>query len=115
MIGIIKTIKNGEYELLDSGVIQVLESESTTILFDTSSIIFSFERNETSEPLIKVDSSQTNSIKFVLVNMGLPSYGTTDFIKFGKLADEKDIYISFKINSLNDKKVRSLEYSIYKK
>ena len=113
MIGIIKT---GDYELLDSRIVQILETEETTLAFDDSSIVFVFQNTEDKEPSIKVETLEAEkTIKFVLMNVSQPSYGTTDFFSFGKSADGKDVYISFRIHSLNDKKIRSLEYSIYKK
>ena len=115
MNGLIESIKTGGYELLDSRIVQVLENEETVMSFGESSIIFAFEKSDSGEAAIKVESSEEKKIKFVLMNVTQPSYGTTEFVKFGKTNDEKDIYISFRVHSLNDKKVRSLEYSIYQK
>ncbi len=117
MIGVIKKIKNGDYELLDSGIIQVLENEPIVMTLNDYSIVFSFEKNnnDNGKAIIKIDTSQSKTIKFILININETTYGTTDFVKFGELADKSTAYISFRINSLNDKKVRSLEYSIYKK
>lgn len=117
MISQISNIKTGPYELIDSGIIQILSKEVTTLIFDsTISIEFKFENNHNDiESFIKVDTTEQNTIKFILVNINMPNYGTIDFVKFGTQTDGKDLYISFRVNSLNDKTVRSLEYSIYKK
>lgn len=116
MINLISTIKSGQFELIDSGIVQILEKELTTLLFETISIKFEFstdEKDATSK--IAVDASEQNAVKFNLVNVNMPSYGTTDFEKFATLVTGEEVYISFRVHSLNDKRVRSLEYSIYKK
>jgi len=116
MSNLITTIKTGDYELIDSGVVQILSEELTTFIFDTILIKFEFSKDEQNpESSIKVDVSETNTIKFTLININMLTYGTTDFVKFATLSDGNDAYISFKVNSLTDKTVRSLEYSIYKK
>lgn len=116
MISLITTIKTGEYELIDSGIVQILDKEKTVLVFDKISIVFLFDKDDkNTETVIKVDTHEQNTIAFTLVNINMPSYGTTDFVEFGKIANEKNLYISFRVHSLNDKKVRSLEYSIYKK
>ena len=116
MSSLITSIKVGEYELIDSGIVQILEKERTTLAFDKISIVFLFEKNEANtETLINVDTAEQNTIVFKLVNINMPSYGTTDLVQFGESSDRKNLYISFRVHSLNDKKVRSLEYSIYKK
>ncbi|MES2623112.1 MAG: hypothetical protein V4576_01740 [Patescibacteria group bacterium] len=115
MIGFIEKIFTGDFELIDSRTIQVLEAEKTVLSFGDSNIEFSFESKDDSEPAIRVDSSEDKKIKFILTNVMQPSYGTTDFVPFGEVDDEKTVFISFRIYSLSDKRVRSLEYSIYKK
>lgn len=112
----ITSIQTGPYELVDSGVVQILSKEITTLIFEAISIKFEFETDEkNSDSVIRVDTTGTNTIKFILVNINNPTYGTTDFVQFGKQTDGADVYISFRVNSLNDKNVRSLEYSIFKK
>lgn len=112
----IKSIRTGDFELLESGIAQVLSKELTIIIFDTVNITFEFEANEkSSESEILVNTSEDNFVRFRLININMPTYGTTSFVKFASLADNTDVYLSFKIHSLNDKTVRSLEYSIYKK
>lgn len=112
----ITSIKTGPYELIDSGTLQILSKEVTTIIFDTIFMKFEFETDQNNDnSAIKVDTTEENTIKFILVNINNPTYGTTDFVQFGKQNDGTDVYISFRVNSLNDKNVRSLEYSIFKK
>jgi hypothetical protein len=115
MFGITNSIKTGEYELLDSRTVQILNDEKTIISLGAVSIEFSFENKEGSSAEITGDFSENNVAKFRLVNITRPAYGTTDFIKFGQAGNGKDAFISFRVNSLDDKKVRSLEYSIYAK
>lgn len=116
MNDLITSIKTGEYELISSRIVQVLDKEKTVLVFDKISIVFLFDKDDkNADTIIKVDISEPNTITFRLVNINMSSYGTTDFVQFGKLADSKNLYISFRVHSLNDKKVRSLEYSIYKK
>ncbi len=111
----ISRISTGPYELVESGTVQVLSKEITTIFFDTISIKFEFESDDKStESVIRVDTTGTNTIKFILVNINNPTYGTTDFVQFAKI-DGANVYISFRVNSLNDKNVRSIEYSIFNK
>jgi hypothetical protein len=116
MNDLITSIKTGEYELISSRIVQVLSSEKTILVFGKISIVFLFDEDEKKqESTIKVNTDEPNTIAFTMVNINMPSYGTTDFVQFGKLDDGKDLYISFRVHSLNDKKVRSLEYSLYKK
>ena len=112
----ITTIRTGGFELIDSGIFQILSKELTTLIFGNITINFEFEIDEKStESIIKVETTQPNTIKFILININNSTYGTTDFIQFGKENDGTDVYISFKVNSLNNRNVRSLEYSIFKK
>ncbi|MEI7689318.1 MAG: DUF6864 domain-containing function [Candidatus Nomurabacteria bacterium] len=117
MVSIIKKITNGEYELVDSGTVQILENEPLTMFLESFSLVFSFGKSENNnkEPSIKFDNSELNVKKFILLDMNMVTYGTTDFFKFVNLEDGGSLYISFRINSLDNKNVRSLEYSIYKK
>lgn len=116
MNNLISSIKTGQFELLEAGIVQILEQELTILLFETIEIKFEFSTDDKdSTSKIGVDASELNSIKFLLVNINMPSYGTTDFVKFATLASGDAVYISFRVHSLNDKRVRSLEYSIYKK
>ncbi len=116
MNNLLSSIKNGPFELINSGIFQLLEKELTTIVFDNIKINFEFTiDNADASSKILVDSSEQNAIKFSLVNITRPSYGTTEFVKFATLASGEDVYLSFRVNSLDDKNVRSLEYSIYKK
>lgn len=116
MNDLLTSVKTGEYELMSSRIVQILDKEKTVLVFDKISIVFLFDKDDkNTETIIKVDTAEQNTIIFTLVNINMPSYGTTDFVQFGKFADSKDLYISFRVHSLNDKKVRSLEYSIYKK
>ncbi len=110
------TVKTGPYELIEAGTVQILTKEVTSILFGTISIVFEFGTDDnSSESSIRANTTDKNTIKFMLININNPTYGTTDFVQFGKEAGGKGLYISFRVNSLNDKNVRSLEYSIFKK
>ncbi len=116
MNDLITSVKTGEYELISSRIVQILNKEKTVLVFGKISIVFLFDEDDkNTETVIKVGTNEPNTIMFTLVNINMPSYGTTDFVQFGKLDDGKDLYISFRVHSLNDKKVRSLEYSLYKK
>ena len=120
MQNLITSIKTGEYELADSGIVQVLENEQTVLSFKNKdlSLIFSFDKTESGEPGIRFDGSQEKKVHFIILNVTLPTYGTTEFFKFGEVVEgevTKGLFISFRVHSLNDKKIRSLEYSIFKK
>ena len=116
MSNLISSVTTGQFELINSGIFQVLEKELTTIVFDAININFEFIIDSgDSASKIAVDTSTQNTIKFSLININMPSYGTTDFVQFATLSSGENVFISFKVNSLNDTKVRSLEYSIYKK
>ncbi len=110
-------IKTGEYEVVETGAVQILSTADTIITFQDISLLFSFETDEKGEMGIQLrsDPDANNRLRFVLMNITTQSYGTTDFTKFGTLTDGKDIYISFRVSSLNDKRIWSLEYTICKK
>lgn len=111
------SIKTGDFEVIESGCVQILSSADTVITFEDINIVFSFETSvkEDTGIVLRLNENNANEIRFILRNINRPSYGTIDFIKFGSLGDGKDIYISFRVNSLDDKKVWTLEYTIFKK
>ena len=112
----VKSIKTGDYELLDSGIVQVLNSQTTEIVFDDVSLQFKFtEDRANSNPGIKYNIISDKSVEFLINNVDTLVYGTTDFFKFATLDDGKDAFLSFRVITINDKNIRSLEYSFFKK
>ncbi len=109
-------IKTGQYEVIESGIVQILKTEDTTMDFGGVSIVFCFEDSEKENTGIKLVVDKDKKIlKFILVNINRQSYGTTEFVNIGSNDAGEDLYISFRATSLDDKRIWSLEYSIFKK
>lgn len=116
MQSLVKSIKTGDYEVSDYGTVQILSDEISEIVYDDVTLQFSFITDEEKpEEYIRFDIVKEKTILFTLGNIKSLIYGVSDFFRFASIEEGKSAYISFRVISLSQPKIKSLEYSFYTK
>lgn len=109
------TIQTGEYEIISSGLFHALSDKETTLSVTDLKLVFVFEDNGNVKPELKVSVINNKQVKFTYVNFTNPlGSGNTELMKIGKF-NEKEMFFSYRISSLDDKRIRTFEYTLYKK
>ena len=109
-------IKTGQFQILASGQAIVLANEESSILFgkDPGSLTLSFTfREDGKEP--RMESNQRKAQELFLTfwnfnnSLGL---GNVEPLEIGTMTGEK-LFFSYRIFSLTDKTMRTIEYTFY--
>lgn len=105
-------VNNGDLSLVRSDTLIVYEDQDVSLTFDEQFVlVFHFEEDATNKDNKIEFEDVENGVKFNLVNFNNPLGMSTGRALPFAIANEKSVYISFAVYSINKSKV--LHYSIY--
>lgn len=108
-------VKTGAFEVIDSGVLHVIEDEVTILRLGDVSFSLIFEKNDDGKQAVAFEASDKKNAKLILTNVQGPlGYGTTKPFQVGD-RDGKGLFLTFVTRSLNDTYLRTFEYTLYTK
>lgn len=108
------SIKTGPYEIVSSGVVHVLESEGAQISIDDLRVSLLFRTEAGEGPKVAANRTSEQTAELILTNLeGALGFGNVEPIKLGTLGN-KDLFFIYRVSSLNDSSIRTLEYTFYR-
>ena len=106
-------ISSGPYDVLGSGVIHVLEQHGAQLQIADLTINLLFETRADAGQLVETKVTGPKGAELRLINLdGALGWGNVEPMKLGTL-EGKDLYFVYRVSSLSDTRIRTLEYSFY--
>ena len=107
-------ISTGDYKVLASGVFHAVANEETKITVADLVLRIRFEDAEEGKPEVKAQSDGKSALLTFVNFYGPLGAGNTVPLKIGSL-NQKELYFSYRISSLDDKTLRTFEYTLYER
>lgn len=110
MDNVIKPINTGEYEIIASGLFHALEDRDSVIQVNDLRVVINFRTQDPKDAQVEFEPSEkTINITFVNFHDSL-GRGNTEPIRLADF-DLGSVYLIYRVFSLSDKKIRTVEYS----
>ncbi len=112
------TIKTGDYQIIASGQVILLADQLSTLIIELEKVKMIFEiefkDEEGSSAGLKFEGIEKKQ-KFTFINFNSSlGQGNTELVKIGTFDNGvKEVFFSFRIYTLNDKKLKTLIYTFY--
>lgn len=108
------SIKAGGFKIVDSGLVHLLSEEENEIKLDDVILKILFIEDK-GKARVKIEKSGTKTLIITFYNFTSPlGHGSTSLIEIGRRKSKK-LFFAFKVFSLNDISIRTLEYTFYVK